>query len=45
MSNRSFVAAAFVATWIALIGYLGHLQRVTRKSRELLARATERGRR
>ena len=45
MSNRLFVAAAFAATWIALLGYLVHLARTMRRSRELLARANAGGKR
>ena len=41
MSNWMFVGAAFAATWIALFGYLAHLQRTMRRSRELFERATK----
>jgi CcmD family protein len=39
MSNSVFVVSAFAATWIALLGYLAHLARAMRRSRDLLARA------
>ena len=32
--NWTFVMAAFTLTWIALLGYLMHLVRVTRRARE-----------
>jgi CcmD family protein len=40
MSNLTFVVAAFAVTWIALVGYLVRLRRVTNNSRALLERAT-----
>ena len=39
-SNWTFVIAAFVLTWVALLGYLLHLARVTRRARELHESAT-----
>ena len=39
MSNVAFVVAAFGVTWIALLGYLVRLRRVTHQSRALLERA------
>ena len=41
MSNWMFVGAAFAATWIALLGYLAHLQRTMCRSRDLFERATK----
>ncbi|MEO8333430.1 MAG: hypothetical protein ABI664_00560 [bacterium] len=39
-----FVAAAFLLTWIVLVGYFVHVQRVMRRSRDLLVDATMAGR-
>jgi len=41
MSNWMFVGVVFAAIWIALFGYLAHLQRTMRRSRELFERATK----
>jgi len=37
MNNWMFVSAAFTLTWAALIGYFVHLQRTTRRARDLAA--------
>ena len=43
MSNWVFVGAAFGVTWAVILGYLIHLMRATRRSREALERATMAG--
>lgn len=35
MSNWFFVAAAFAATWLALLGYLGHLRRAIHRAQHM----------
>jgi CcmD family protein len=45
MSNWVFVAAAFAATWLTLLGFMLHLRRTMRRSHALLRRAAAGGRR
>ena len=40
MSNSAFVIAAFALTWAVVLGYVVHLSRAMRRSRDLLDRAT-----
>jgi hypothetical protein len=40
--NTGFVAAAFIVTWIAVIGYQIRLVRVTRRAREQMRDAERR---
>ena len=44
MNNTIFVSAAFVVTWIVIIGYALHLRRSIQRSRELLDRSERGGR-
>jgi hypothetical protein len=43
MSNTIFIEAAFVVTWVVIIGYALHLRRSIQRSRELLERSTKGG--
>jgi CcmD family protein len=42
-SNGMFVAAAFTATWIAMLGYLVHLRQQVRRARAALEQAGRAG--
>jgi CcmD family protein len=35
MSNWLFVVAAFAATWVTLLGYVGHLRRAVHRAQQM----------
>ena len=43
MSNTTFVIAAFAVTWAAILGYLVHLRRITRRAGAAFAAASKAG--
>ena len=43
MSNTTFVIAAFTVTWAAIVGYLVHLRRITRRAAAAFAAASKAG--
>lgn len=43
MSNTTFVVAAFTVTWAAILGYLVHLRRITRRASAAYAAASKAG--
>jgi hypothetical protein len=42
-SNTTFVAAAFLLTWVVIVGYLYRLRQATRDARATLAREIKAG--
>jgi CcmD family protein len=43
MSNTTFVIAAFTVTWAAILGYVIHLRRLTRRAAAAYAAASKAG--
>jgi len=43
MSEWVFVSAAYVATWVVLLGYTVYLNRRIRRARKLVERSTDSG--
>lgn len=41
--NTTFVVAAFAITWVAMLGYLLHLRRASRRARAAFDQATRPG--